>query len=386
MYDRSDSDLYAAFRFAGDIDPEERPWLWPRRIPLGTLTLLIGDPGVGKSLLVADLAARVSAGLGWPDENTGPSAPTASETKEAETRAVRRPFPQGVVLVCPEDGAADTLRPRLAAAGADLARVCILEGVSETFRSCLPGKADSLNGEAPLLPLMLPAHADVLEQAIRAVDHARLVVLDPLHAVLSGDGQAGLCGVVGRLAETAHSYGVAVLAVSHLVKTRSLRVLYRVRGSLALIAGARAVQLVHPDADDPDRRVLCALKTVYGPPPPAMAFHITAGPRLEWESQAATPVARAWAAALDLVDLSAEARSALSEACDWLSDHLAHGPRPARQILREARATGLSLATLRRAKRVLAVRSLKPGMDAAWLWSLDQGPYNEDAQLGGAHK
>lgn len=347
MREGRDGDLYAAFRFAGDIEPEERRWLWAGRIPLGTLTLLIGDPGVGKSLVVADLAARVSAGLGWPDEGDGPSAGTGRETKETESRAVERRFPQGVVLVCPEDGAADTLRPRLAAAGADLARVCILEGVSETFRSWVPGKADSVKGEAAVLPFMLPGHADVLEQAIRAVDHARLVVLDPLHAVLSGDGQAGLGGVVGRLAEIAHRYGVAMLAVGHLVKTRSQRVLYRVRGSLALIAGARAVQLVHADVDDPDRRVLCALKTVYGPPPAALAFRISAGPRLEWGSEVGTAVARSWGSAVDLFDLSAEAQwrcRRRATGC-WTTWPMGHGRR---EVLRAARGGGLSIKTLRR--------------------------------------
>ena len=39
-----------------DIEPEPLRWLWPGRIPLGKLTLLMGDPGLGKSLLTADIA------------------------------------------------------------------------------------------------------------------------------------------------------------------------------------------------------------------------------------------------------------------------------------------------------------------------------------------
>lgn len=40
------------------IAPTPVRWLWPQRIPLGKLTLLVGDPAVGKSLLCLDLAAR----------------------------------------------------------------------------------------------------------------------------------------------------------------------------------------------------------------------------------------------------------------------------------------------------------------------------------------
>jgi len=58
--------LCAALRFANHVAAEPLHWLWPSRIPLGKLTLLIGDPGTGKSLLAADLAARVSAGLPLP--------------------------------------------------------------------------------------------------------------------------------------------------------------------------------------------------------------------------------------------------------------------------------------------------------------------------------
>ena len=53
--------LYADFQFADNVNLLPLQWLWPNRIPLAKLTLLIGDPGVGKSLLIADLAARISA-------------------------------------------------------------------------------------------------------------------------------------------------------------------------------------------------------------------------------------------------------------------------------------------------------------------------------------
>jgi hypothetical protein len=78
MHDRyGPADLYADFEFANEIEPQPLQWLWPNRIPLAKLTLLIGDPGIGKSLLVTDLAARVSTGAPWPDTlNPEPRTPS----------------------------------------------------------------------------------------------------------------------------------------------------------------------------------------------------------------------------------------------------------------------------------------------------------------------
>jgi hypothetical protein len=387
MPDPHEPNLSPALRFANEIQPEPLLWLWPGRIPLGNLTLLIGDPGVGKSLLAADLAARVSTGRPWPDATQN-------------SQLVTRNYPAGVLLVSPEDRPADTLLPRLAAAGADLSLICILDGVTRIFRTYLsryPGLDDSPAPTDPV-PLRLPEHLDLLAEAVRAVTVPRLLVLDPLPALMSPGAQAsseGLGALLAGLADIARSYSVAIVAVGHLVKTRSYRLLYRVRGSLAFVAAARCVHLLAADPQRPDRRVLCPLKTVYGPPPPPIAFRIALSrlpaadpghpsacpptveppyppasvppaPRLEWET--ASP-AGAPDLPTDLFDLSADMHSALSDACEWLADCLAAGPRAVGDIIRDARAAGLSVGTLRRAKRSLGVRSLKPAKDAPWHWS-----------------
>ncbi|MFL5512897.1 MAG: AAA family ATPase, partial [Gemmatimonadales bacterium] len=87
-------------------------WLWPGRLPLGKLAVLEGDPGLGKSLVTLDLCARLSRGLPFPDGSAGPG-PCCSLVLNAE------------------DGEADTIRPRLAALGADLARVFVLQRQAE---------------------------------------------------------------------------------------------------------------------------------------------------------------------------------------------------------------------------------------------------------------
>src|SRR5262252_10030895 len=76
-----------------DVSAEAVTWLWPGRIPKGKLTLIVGDPGVGKSTVTADIAARTSRGTSWPDGTGCDDGP--------------------VLWLSAEDGLADTVRPRI---------------------------------------------------------------------------------------------------------------------------------------------------------------------------------------------------------------------------------------------------------------------------------
>ena len=90
------------------VAPLSTTWLWANRLPIGELTLMDGDPGLGKSLVSLDLAARVTRGDAFPDGlSQGP--------------------PRSVVLMNAEDGLGDTVRGRLVAASADLERVEVFQ-------------------------------------------------------------------------------------------------------------------------------------------------------------------------------------------------------------------------------------------------------------------
>ena len=64
-----------------DLTAQPVHWLWPGRLALGKLSLLEGDPGLGKSLVTLDLCARLSRGLPFPDG-------------AARLRALQHPRPQ----------------------------------------------------------------------------------------------------------------------------------------------------------------------------------------------------------------------------------------------------------------------------------------------------
>jgi hypothetical protein len=147
----------AVLRRVADIQPEPLRWLWPGRIPLGMLTLLAGDPVLGKSLLSLAIAARVSTGAGWPD------------------LPEQRCEPGGVLMLTAEDDVPDTVRPRLEAAGGDLERVVLLEGV----------RAPDGEGDARTVPFSLGIDPPVLEDAIRGTPKCRLVIIDHIFNYLS---------------------------------------------------------------------------------------------------------------------------------------------------------------------------------------------------------
>src|SRR5205823_8456794 len=92
-----------------EVETQEITWLWEKRIPRGKITILDGDPGMGKSLIAAHIAACVSTGRPMPDGTPG---------KQGR-----------VILIAPEDGAEDTLKPRLEAAGGDPSQVLLLNTV-----------------------------------------------------------------------------------------------------------------------------------------------------------------------------------------------------------------------------------------------------------------
>ncbi len=91
-------------------------WLWEGRIPLGAITLLDGDPGLGKSLITIDLAARVSTGRAMPLGAPGMAGVEGGA---------------GVVLLSAEDSISATIVPRLRLAAANMARVGFIYGVPE---------------------------------------------------------------------------------------------------------------------------------------------------------------------------------------------------------------------------------------------------------------
>ncbi len=329
-----------------DVEPRPVSWLWPGRIPLGKLTVLDGDPGLGKSTLSLDLAARVSRGACMPDGAPGVSG--------------------GVLLLSAEDAADDTIVPRLIAADAELAWIAQVPAVMGS------------DGESPpVLPLDTPA----LEQAITDLGtQVRLVVIDPLVAFLSEGVNSWRDQDVRRalhaLARFAEMSGAAVLVIRHLTKANGTPALYRGGGSIGIIGAARAGLLVARDPEDPMRRVLAATKMNLAPEPCSLGFRLEAAgkqhPRIVWSGESPHKA--------DVLVSQPDDDDERHEAADlraFLREFLEVAPRTFREVQRACRDAGFDVhdTTLRRARKAAGISARRqgfgPGSHVVWTLSAE---------------
>jgi hypothetical protein len=147
--------------------------------------------------------------------------------------------------------------------------------------------------------------------------------------------------------------------------------IYRAMGSLAFTAAARAAWSVSKDKDDGTRRLLLPIKNNLAPDTGGLAYRIESVeadgcPVVAWEPE---PVSLSADDALSNRDAGG-GRTEREDVAEWLTELLAGGPRPACDVEREARAAGHSMATVRRAKAAIGVKSRKCAFGGGWEWAL----------------
>lgn len=323
-----------------DIAPQPITWLWPRRFPTGKFCMLAGDPGLGKSYLTLDIAARVSLGGMWPDGgpvNIG-----------------------NVLIISVEDGMADTIVPRLILLDADLARIrCIGATVENNVET------KSFN---------LQDHLQLLEDQILEFK-ATLLILDPVLAFTGNKDthkSSDVRAVMAPLAEMADATQCTILSIIHLnKKSGEFNSIYRLTGSLDFAAAARSVMVVgkHPDIEG--RRVFAPVKMNLSAMPPAMEYSFTDDGIFAWGQETTLE-------ANDIlsVPINPEDKSTREQIKDFLLDLLQDGPMYAKDIWRAVDDHGFAKNTVRRAADDIGVQTWqnkgKAGAKGSpgWTWGL----------------
>lgn len=319
-------------------------WLWENTFAFGKLSLIAGDPGLGKSQLSLSLAAIVS---------TGGTLPNRQRCEAGD-----------VLLITGEDDIADTIRPRLEAAGADVNRILVVEGVP-------------IQG-APR-PINLATDAARIAQYVRGLPDLRLVIIDPITAFLGDTDShktAEVRALLRDLARFASDTGAAVLAITHLNKSSGTAAIGRITGSIGFVAAARAAYVVTRDKADESLRVMAPVKNNIGDDRTAYFFKVESvtldsgirTSRVDWQAETE------FLSAEEALEQKPKEATAPAQAAaeTFLLQMLAAGPRAAKEVQGLADTAGFSWATVRRVKARLGVVSLKePGTKhGGYVWRL----------------
>jgi hypothetical protein len=338
-------------RCAAEIEPKRIDFLWSGRIARGKHTAIAGEPGDGKSQLSVYVAATISRGGEWPC---------------GEGRA-----PIGnVIILNAEDGADDTVVPRLIAADADLARVHIVSAVLQ-------------EGGKGRRTFNLQADLELLERKITEIGDVALVIIDPISSYMGKTDSHKNSEVRGALepaSEMAERLKVAILSITHFSKSgagNNTKALHRFIGSIAFVGAPRAAFAVIEDADNEGRMLLLHAKNNMAGKPQGLAYRLVqrivgedgqgiVASYVTWDSQ---PVTISADEALRANDGGGD-RKAATEAEEFLRDKLSQGVVPAKDGEEHARALGITPRTLDRARKKLGIVAEKGGLKKGWTWRL----------------
>jgi hypothetical protein len=330
---------------ASGIETERANWLWPGYIPSGKITILAGDPGMGKSTIAIDLCARIS---------TGKPLPSGGRTITGTC-----------LIASAEDAPEDTIAPRLIVAEAKMERVGVIREVKIEDQLCF---------------LSLPRDLNRLRKLVIARG-ARLLIIDPLNAFLERGTDSykdqDIRSVLAPVENMAEETGVAVLIIAHLTKKEDSSVLYRVGGSIGFIGAARSVLAVG-STSKPNLRVLYSLKSNLAKKPQPLSYETRQVTRTrknekDWkgEEKIISSVVR-WKGAIDYDPSKGSAingEKAGAEAEDFLRQALVDSEVSVDDIYAEAKRAGISRSQLNRVKTEMGLK-VKKSRDGSWTWSM----------------
>ena len=224
------------------IKSEEIKWIWYPYIPVGKITLLQGDPGDGKSSFMMHVIAEISKGGTLPD-------------------GTEIGYPRRVIYQCSEDGAKDTIKPRLEACGADCNNIAFLD---EEIHSGL-----TLDDE----------------RIRKAIIEFRpwMVVIDPLQSYIESNSDLMMAAKARRLMKSlglwASTYDCAIVLLGHLNKSEGSKGLYRGLGSIDVVAAARSILQIERQNDI---RCISQIKNNLAPRGKSIRFRIDKNEGFKW--------------------------------------------------------------------------------------------------------
>ena len=327
-----------------DLTPEPYRWLWQYWLAMGKLHILAGAPGQGKTTIALAMAATITIGGRWPDGS--------------------RCAAGNVLIWSGEDDPADTLVPRLMAAGADRARCFFIEGARR-------------DGE--VVPFDPARDLGQLLEAIEKIGGISLLVIDPVVSAVTGDSHKNteVRRALQPLVDLAAKCDCAVLGITHFAKGgQGTDPAQRVVGSVAFTAVARVVMVaakVKGDEEGQDTRILARSKSNIGPDDGGFQYHLEQSEPLPGIHASHI----AWGKAVE-----GTARELLTDPDDGPQDDASDAVELLRAELDTVRwtscdeaakplkAAGFSKKQIWAASKKVGVERKKDGMKGGWMWRL----------------
>ena len=366
-----------------ETTPEPVDWAWEGLVPRGSLTMVTGDPGIGKSLLTLQVAAMVTRGVKNPGElvptSPGPDGSVVGDRGNPESNSAAGVAAaqsglagserRGVLVLSAADHPRRTVLPRLIAAGADPSQVFFLNGeVTDN-----PG-----DDEAETRPFRLSRDMEKLEACLQELSgqgiNVGMIVIDSIDRYLGTDEKKSVrIEVVAQLAELAAGENLAVVVTANTsmkAGSRGGTAVY-----LELMNIARSVLKVVPDLENMDQRLVLPIKHNLTARPAGVSFTVN-DHVVEWGKEPIDLSGEEYqmqARRTEQMALVRDDDQEIQRAVNWIRQELSIEPEPQVLVQHRASQVHLSNGTLRRAYRLLGGKSCRKR--TLWLWSL---PVEED--------
>lgn len=315
-YNPADDDLFESM---ANVTPREVDFMWDPYFVRGAINLLEGDPNVGKTYLLCEIAAAVSSGRKLPGQKTSK--------------------PSNVLFMSAEDDPETTLVRRLIRMNADLSRI--------TFSK----KFFRLEEEA-----LGWIETHITEQK------ASVLILDPLLAYMQGGIDMNKANetrpFMARLAELAKATNVTVIALRHLNKSEKDKAIFRGLGSIDITASARSAVIIGQHPDNEDWRAMVHIKHNLSERGATLLYGLADGdrvkkivPKVEWMGECDLGPDDF----LKSVAKAGRPNTEFQDAKLFLQRCLSNGPVKVKNIRSQGESRSLSYSTLKRARDEMGI-------------------------------
>ncbi len=324
-----------------EIEEEAVEWIWYPYLARGELTILEGDPGLGKSYLAEMIGMHIV---------DGKRLPTVRAHKAVKGK---------VAYFDTENSAGTVTKRRLVDNGC--------KNMKDYFQE---------------EQFFMVDEEDALDEVYEALEVLKpdLVVFDTINTYIgradthkASETQQAL----SYFSEIAKRFNCSVLVVRHLTKSTKDRALYRGQGSIAFAGLARVVLTIGQHPDDPDTRVMAVTKLNITRKPLALTFTIESLPdKLQYQDRSKF----VWGDFVDLdsdeiISVSSSKKERRTEVEEFLRDVLTDGPMKLSELERAAEARGINMKIVRSVGKDIGIVRETTGFGGKRVatWALPKG-------------